>query len=129
MARTTKARWFAGAAASVVTVGALVVGGGTAFADPGTAATAAATPAKTCTERIPALLARIDKLTARINGDATTKGSTAWLQAKETQARAAGDAALADLIDLRVTHRADRLSELARAKTAIEGVQTKDCAA
>ena len=44
------------------------------------------------------MLARIDKLTARINGDASVKGSTAWLRAKADKARAAGYTALADLL-------------------------------
>lgn len=126
----TKARWCAGVAVSAVAVGALVVGGGTAFADAATPTPAPVAPdTKTCTVRIPAMLKRIDTITTRINGDASTKGSTARLQAKETKARAAGDIALADLIDLRVSHRADRLAELARAATAIRAVQSKDCPA
>jgi len=73
------------AAASALLIGG-VVGGGTALAD--TPPTDHANSA-ICTQRIPAVLARIDKVTNRINGDASVKGSTAWLRAKAAQARAA----------------------------------------
>lgn len=124
-------RWVGGLVAAGVATGALVVGTGTAFADapPPSTAAAAAGPAtqRTCTDRIPALLARIDKVTARITGDAATRGSTAWLKDKESKARAAGDGALADLLDARVAHRQDRLDQLAAAKRTVQDIQQKDC--
>ncbi len=124
----SRTRWVGGIAASAVAVGALVVGGGTAFADTGTPTPAPGSNQKICTERIPQLLAKIDKVTARINGDATTKGSTAWLQAKETQARNSGRTALADLIQDRIAGRSHRLTDLANVKSEVEAVQKKDCA-
>ena len=63
--------------------GAMALGGGTALADtPPTNPAPDHANSAICTQRIPAVLARIDKLTARINGDASVKGSTAWLRAK-----------------------------------------------
>lgn len=121
-------RWVGGLVATGATAGALVVGGGTAFADAPPPTTAGATNAKTCTDRIPAILARIDKVTTRINGDPSTKGSTAWLEARETRARAAGDNALADLISARVGNRQARLDELTKAKSTVQGIQQEDCA-
>ena len=125
----SRTQWIGGLAASAVAVGAMVVGGGTAFA-----ATPSPTPPppvgsnqRVCNERIPQLLARIDKVTARINADAGTKGSTAWLQARETEARSTGRTALADLIQVRISHRPERLAELVRAKVEVQKVQSQDC--
>ena len=126
----SRTRWIGGIAASAVAVGALVVGGGTAFADTGTPTPAppVGSNQKICTERIPQVLAKIDKLTARINGDASVKGSTAWLQARETEARNSGRTALADLIAARISNRPHRLTDLATVKGEVEAVQKKDCA-
>ncbi len=126
----SRTRWVGGIAASAVAVGTMVVGGGTAFADTGTPTPApeAGSNQKICTERIPKLLAKIDKVTTKINGDASVKGSTAWLQAKETEARNSGRTALADLIQARVSNRPHRLTDLATVKGEIEAVQKKDCA-
>ena len=121
-------RWVSGAVVTGVAATALVVGGGSAFADAApTTGKAGPSNQKTCSERIPKLLARIDKVTARINGDTNTKGSTAWLTAKETTARNAGDNALADLIAARLSHRQDRLNQLATARTTVQDIQKKDC--
>jgi hypothetical protein len=123
-------RWAAGLAVTAVTAGGLAFGAGTALAD-----TPSPTPAKDhansaiCTQRIPAILARIDKVTARINGDASVRGSTAWLQAKADKARSAGYTALADLLTERASDRPDRLNELAKLKSEVQHVQATDCAA
>jgi hypothetical protein len=124
-------RWIAGLAVGALTAGGVVLGAGAAMAD-----TPAPTPAPSadhansaiCTKRIPTALARIDKVTARINGDASVKGSTAALQAKADKARAAGYTALADLLTERASNRPDRLAELAKLKTAVQHVQSTDCA-
>lgn len=125
-------RWIAGLAVTAVTAGGLALGTGAAFADtpsPTPAPAADHANSAICTKRIPAALARIDKVTARINGDATVAGSTAWLQAKADKARAAGYTALADLLTERVSNRPDRLAELAKLKTEVQHVQSTDCAA
>jgi hypothetical protein len=118
-------RWAACLAVTAATAGALALGGGTALADtpPADHANSAI-----CTQRIPAVLARIDKLTNRINGDASGKGSTAWLRAKADQARAAGYPALADLLTARAGDRPGRLDELAKLRTDVQHVQSTDCA-
>lgn len=117
------ARWMGAVAAMA---GLLLAGSGTAFADgsPTTDPSASAV----CTQRLPSALARIDRVTARINGDADTRGSTAWLEAKAEQAREAGFDALADLLDARVESRPDRLTELAELRKDVQDVQAEDCA-
>jgi hypothetical protein len=122
-------RWVGGIAASVVAVGALALGGGSALADTGTPAPepAAGSNEKICNERIPQLLAKIDRVTERINADETTVGSTAWLRAKEGKARSSGRTVLADLIQLRISHRPERLEALTQARDEVENVRTANC--
>ena len=118
-------RWVAGLAATTAAAGALALGAGPALADtpPADHANSAI-----CTQRVPAVLARIDKLTQRINGDASVKGSTAWLRAKADQARAAGYPALADLLTARASERPGRLDELTKLRSDVQHVQATDCA-
>jgi hypothetical protein len=104
----------------------LTTGTGVALAD--TPTSEAGSNAAVCGTRIPRILSRIDAVTARINGDATVKGSTAWLQEREREARDSGRTALADLIAARVANRPHRLSDLAHVKAQVQEVQTKDCA-
>ena len=85
------------AAASAVSAGLLLAGAGPALADdPGTSTgqgPITLSPEQAtwvCTQRIPAILSRIERVTTRINADATTRGSTAWLTARENAAKAAG---------------------------------------
>lgn len=115
--------------AVVAAVGAVALGGGTAWADtaPPTAAPDHANSA-ICAKRVPAVLARIDKLTARVNGDASVKGSTAWLRAKADEARAAGYTALADLLTARADSRPGRLDELTKLRADVQHVKETDCA-
>ncbi len=124
-------RWVAGLAVTAVTAGGLALGAGSALADtpPSPAPAPDHASSAVCTQHIPAVLARIDKVTARINGDASTRGSTAWLQAKADKARAAGYTALADLLTARVANRPARLDELAKLKSEVQHVQATDCAA
>jgi hypothetical protein len=118
-------RWAAGFVVTTAAAGALVLGGGPALAD--TPPTDHANSA-ICAQRIPAVLARIEKLTDRINGDASVKGSTAWLRAKANQARAAGYPALADLLTARAGDRPGRIDELTKLRSDVQHVQTADCA-
>jgi hypothetical protein len=112
--------------AVVVAAGAMAVaGGGTAFAD---APTPDHANSAICTKRIPAVLARIDELTARVNGDASVKGSTAWLRAKANEARAGGYTALADLLTARADSRPGRLDELTKLRADVQHVKETDCA-
>ena len=141
---TTARRLAATAAASVtalaLTLGLLVVGTGTALADdPGT--TPAPRPAGqgpitlspeqatyVCQQRIPAILSRIDRLTTRINADANTRGSTAWLKARHDKAQAAGHTDVADRIQKRIDGRSDKLTKLADAKKRVTDFRDANCA-
>jgi hypothetical protein len=125
MEKTMLRRWAAGLAVTAAAAGGLAQSGGTALAD--TPPTDHANSA-ICTQRVPAVLARIDKLTARINGDASIKGSTAWLRAKADQARTAGYPALADLLTARAGERPGRLDELAKLRSDVQHVEATDCA-
>ncbi len=97
-------RWIGGLV-TAATAGVLLAGG-TAFADtsippPASTSTSSSTSSTApvphkgegvCTKRIPALLARIDTLTAKINGDVNTRGSPAWLTAQPTRPAPPGTA-------------------------------------
>ena len=140
----TTARRIAGtAAASAVTVGLtlglLVAGTGTASADdPGSAIAAPSTQGPItlnaeqatylCGTRIPAILSRVDRLTTRINADANTLGSTAWLEARHDRAQAAGRSDEADLLQKRIDGRDTVLSRLADAKKRITDFRDGNCA-
>ena len=114
------------AAASAASAGLLLAGAGPALADdPGASATQGPitlSPEQAtfvCTQRIPAILARIDRVTARINADVATRGSTAWLQARQDRAEAAGHADVADRIQKRIDARPAKLDSLAGAKERV----------
>jgi hypothetical protein len=126
MKRST--RWQGGLAVLVATAGLLLTAAGTATADEGTEPSPPRSQSALCTHRIPAVLDRIERVTDRINGDAQTRGSTAWLKAKSEQARSAGFTALADLLDTRVQARPQRLDELDALKGDVQGVLAADCA-
>jgi hypothetical protein len=133
----TTARRVAGLAAAVaVTAGLLLTGTGTAVADdPGTAAPqgpitlSPEQATEVCTKRIPAILSRVDRLTTRINADATTRGSTAWLQARHDKAQAAGRTEEADRIQERIDGRPAKLGKLADAKKRAAEFRDAHCAA
>jgi hypothetical protein len=105
--------------------GGLLLGSGVALAD--TPPTSSGGD-PVCTQRIPKALDRIDKLVVRVNGDASTTGSTAWLQDRASKARTSGHPALADLLDQRVADRPQKLQELQTLRTQLLDVQAKDCA-
>lgn len=119
-------RWIGGLAVTAVTAGVLLAGSGTAFADD---TDTQAAKDRVCTERIPAVLERIDKLVVRINGDAKTRGSTAWLVASADKARANGLPSLADLLVARADARPERVETLEQLRADVENVLSTDCAA
>jgi hypothetical protein len=132
---TTARRVAALATASAATLGLLLAGTGTALADdPGT--TAAQGPITlspeqatyVCTKRIPAILARVDRVTTRAGADASTRGSTAWLQARHDKARAAGRTEEADRIQKRIDGRPAKLEKLADAKKRVTEFRDANCA-
>jgi hypothetical protein len=122
-------------AATAAVLGLLLAGSGTALADgPGTVATQGPitlSPEQAtfvCTRRIPAILSRVDRVTARINADAATRGSTAWLTARHDKAQAAGRTEVADRIQKRIDARPDKLTKLADAKKRVTDFRDANCA-
>ncbi len=118
-------RWTAGLAVTAGTAGLLLAGAGPALADEDTSAPDVTSAV--CDTRIPAVLARIDRMTARINGAGSTVGSTAWLRARADRARAAGLTATADLLDERAAARPERVEQLAELKSDVQAAQAEDC--
>ena len=129
---TTTRRVAGVATASAVTLGLLLTGTGTALADdPGTQGPITLSPEQAmyvCTTRIPAILSRVDRVTTRINADAATRGSTAWLQAREDKARTAGDTDAASRIQQRIAARPGKLDGLAAAKKRVTDFRDANCA-
>ena len=122
------------AAVSAVCAGLLLACAGPALADdPGASATQGPitlSPEQAtyvCSQRIPAILARIDRVTARINGDVATRGSTAWLQARQDRAESAGQAEVADRIQKRIDARPAKLDALADAKQRVTEFRDANC--
>jgi hypothetical protein len=123
---------------TTLVLGAVVVTAGASLAMP-TAAHAASTPAGSPADtpttrelppryqraclRIPNLQHRTDNVIARLNGDASTRGSLLWLQAQIDDATAKGRTQLATVLENRlkvrtqtlqvVTNRQERLTKLA----------------
>jgi hypothetical protein len=123
-------------AATAVTLGLLLGGAGTATADePGATATQGSitlSPGQAeqvCTRRIPATLARIERVTERIDGDAATPGSTAWLQVRLARAQAAGRTQEADRLRKRIDGRPEKLDRLADAQSQVTAFRDANCAA
>ncbi len=123
-----RTKWITGAAGAALATALLATGAGVASAASGTSAPATTNAAntKTC-DRLPHAIARIDKQTTRIGGDATVKGSTAWMQAREQAARTAGHTAEADVLAARISDQAGRTSALGTLRGQLEHVQQTDC--
>jgi hypothetical protein len=62
--------------------------------------------------RVPNLTARVENVLARIQGDADTVGSIAWLETKAADARRNGREQLAGLIENRIAVRTERIDAL-----------------
>ena len=120
-------------AAGVLTAGLLVVGGGVAVADeppPPTPAPITLSPEQSawlCNERIPRLLERIDRLQERIAGDAATPGSTARLEQRLADARAAGRTDQVHWLEARIAHRPVLVDRLGTAEQRIEAFRDEKC--
>jgi hypothetical protein len=65
-----------------------------------------------CTKRLPKVEERTKKLVARINGDANTRGSTKWLQARAQKEKDAGRTTTAQLLTERASRRAGQVDKL-----------------
>jgi hypothetical protein len=77
--------------------------------------------------RVPKLIDRAGKAQTRITGDASTKGSLAWLKARKAKATANGHQRVADRIDRRAERRADRLKKLPEIKQKLAAA-SNECA-
>ena len=108
--------------------GALAIAATFAFAVPAAAQTAGTPMTATQAAAVgpsadkPAICARLDKISGRgqklltrLNADANTRGSIAWLNAKAAAATASGETELATLF----TDRATRRTELVQTLTAV----------
>ncbi len=62
--------------------------------------------------RVPGLATRVEGALARIQGDADTVGSIAWLENRASEARANGRDGLAGLIENRISVRTERIDVL-----------------
>ena len=65
-----------------------------------------------CTKRLPKVEQRTKKLVDRINGDASTRGSTKWLQARAQKEKDAGRPTTANLLTERASRRAGQVDKL-----------------
>jgi hypothetical protein len=75
-------------------------------------------------DRVPALIQRADKAQTRIGGDADTKGSLAWLKAREAKAKANGHPRVVKRLERVIDRRTERLAKLPELKTKLS--QAKD---
>ncbi|MTD52697.1 hypothetical protein [Amycolatopsis pithecellobii] len=82
-----------------------------------------------CADRLPRLIDRKNKLIARINGDANTKGSVAWLRARADKQRAAGHAKIADQLTQRADRRAGRVDDLKSIEDRLTKFKDSHCVA
>ena len=76
--------------------------------------------------RVPELLERIDKAQTRINGDADTRGSLAWLKARQAKARA-DHRRVAERLERRIDRRTERLAKLPELKVKLTAAKS-ECA-
>jgi hypothetical protein len=69
--------------------------------------------------RVPTLIQRVDKARTRISGDADTKGSLAWLKARQAKAEANGNKRVVNRLDRVIERRTERLAKLPELKTKL----------
>ncbi|OLR91189.1 hypothetical protein BJP25_30115 [Actinokineospora bangkokensis] len=101
-----------------------------AQAPPSTPVTITLSPeqvAALCTQRVPRLEKRIEALSTRISGDASVRGSTAWLTARAEKERAAGRTAIADALQQRAERRAERGPQLDQLKQRVATFRDRYC--
>ncbi len=114
---------------SVIMGGAVALTAGAALVVP-TAAQAATTPPlppryeRACL-RIPNLQIRTNKVIDRLNGDASTKGSLAWLQAQIDDAKAKGRTQLATVLQNRLAVRTQTLKVLTQRQQRLTALAEK----
>lgn len=82
-----------------------------------------------CATLLPKLIDRRNKLAARINGDANTQGSVAWLRARADKQRAAGHPKVADQLVVRADRRAKRAADLKSVEDRLTNFKNTHCVA
>jgi hypothetical protein len=80
-----------------------------------------------CTKRLPKVQARTKKLVDRINGDANTRGSTKWLQARAQKEKDAGRTTTANLLSERASKRSGQVAKLNQINQWATDFSTKYC--
>ena len=80
-----------------------------------------------CTKRLPKVQERTKKLVTRINGDANTRGSTKWLQARAQKEKDAGRTTTAQLLTERASKRAGQVDKLNQINQWATDFATKYC--
>jgi len=120
------------AAACGVTAITLTVFAGAASADPSAPAAPPASKGfdvqKLCTQRLPKIEDKANKLIAKITGGADVAGSSANLRARAQKAKTAGNDAQADWLNGRAQHRDERLDVLKKAVAELDAYKQKYCA-
>jgi hypothetical protein len=132
MGSTRTSRWSRVAIGTAATAGLLLGGSGVAAAasttpEPGPITLSPEQSRRICEERIPALLDRIDRLETRLDGDADSPGSTAWLQSRVNEARDNGRDALASRLQRRLDRRPETAQKLAGAQRRVESFRAEQC--
>jgi predicted secreted protein len=82
-----------------------------------------------CADLLPRLIDRRNKLVARINGGAGTKGSVAWLRARADSQRAKGHTQIADQLVRRADRRAGRVDDLKSIEDRLTTFKNSHCVA
>ncbi len=77
--------------------------------------------------RVPQLTVRVGKAQARLSGDASTKGSIKWLQAKQEQADKSNHDRVARKLDRVIDRRQKRLARLPQVTTKLAQAKS-ECA-
>ncbi|TDV50873.1 hypothetical protein [Actinophytocola oryzae] len=117
---------------AVVAVGLVVGGAATAVADPSEPVTitlSADQVQNLCEKRLPKIEQRATRLLERIQGDASTRGSAAWLRARAAKERDAGRETSAQLLEERADRRAGHVDQLDQAKKWATDFQSQHCGA
>ena len=77
--------------------------------------------------RVPDLLERVDKAQTRMNAGAETKGSLAWLKAKQAKAEGANHKRVVKRLGRKIDRRTERLAKLPQIKQKLTAAKA-ECA-
>jgi hypothetical protein len=80
-----------------------------------------------CSDMLPKLEQRVNRLTTQINGGPEVKGSVQWLKAKAQDQRNKKHDKAADRLDQRAQRRAERINDLNQAKQRLDAFRSQHC--